>query len=433
MMKTKYFCTLLSLTACIPLFAQDFLSLQQCRQMALDYNQDLKAASHEIAATKALHQSAKADLYPKLSASGNASYTGNPREFTWTKSETPWTIRGKHGQYGVGVTVEQPLYQGGKLKAQVRKSAVEQEKAQLYAELTSSEVLLETDRVYWNFVASQELLQVAEQYFHTADSLTKTIEERVRERLIDRSDLLMAEVKRNDAAYQLREARRNWEVARMTLASFIGRTDRESVRTDSVVTPLYRFMPEPMHTDSMVLARPEYNLATRQIDLQTHQTKINRSQFLPQFSVGATGQYSSPGYNFRPDMDPNYQVYAKLSVPVFEWGKRKHQHTADQWRTETAREQASKVRDQVLLEMQVTAHNQEEAVKQVALTENSLDKARENSLLALDQYQEGLVSITEVLDAQIYYLEARKNFVKSKYNAQIARSEYLKACGNFSM
>lgn len=132
-------------------------------------------------------------------------------------------------------------------------------------------------------------------------------------------------------------------------------------------------------------------------------------------------------------MDPNYQVYAKLSVPVFEWGKRKHQHTADQWRTETAREQASKVRDQVLLEMQVTAHNQEEAVKQVALTENSLDKARENSLLALDQYQEGLVSITEVLDAQIYYLEARKNFVKSKYNAQIARSEYLKACGNFSM
>lgn len=125
----------------------------------------------------------------------------------------PWTIRGKHGQYGVGVTVEQPLYQGGKLKAQVRKSAVEQEKAQLYAELTSSEVLLETDRVYWNFVASQELLQVAEQYFHTADSLTQTIEERVRERLIDRSDLLMAEVKRNDAAYQLREARRNWEVA----------------------------------------------------------------------------------------------------------------------------------------------------------------------------------------------------------------------------
>lgn len=56
-----------------------------------------------------------------------------------------------------------------------------------------------------------------------------------------------------------------------------------------------------------------------------------------------------------------------------------------------------------------------------------------NSLLSLDQYKEGLVSITEVLDAQIYYLEARKNFVTSKYNAQIARSEYLKASGSFNM
>ena len=95
--------------------------------MALSYNQDLKAAMHKVTAYEALHRSAKSDLYPKISASGDATYTGNPREFTFTKSETPWTIRGKHSQYGIGVNIEQPLYQGGGLRAQVRKSAAEQD------------------------------------------------------------------------------------------------------------------------------------------------------------------------------------------------------------------------------------------------------------------------------------------------------------------
>ena len=110
MIKTKYLFGVLSLATCLPVFAQDFLSLQQCREMALSYNQDLKAATHKVTAYEALHRSAKSDLYPKISASGDATYTGNPREFTFTKSETPWTIRGKHSQYGIGVNIEQPLY-----------------------------------------------------------------------------------------------------------------------------------------------------------------------------------------------------------------------------------------------------------------------------------------------------------------------------------
>ena len=38
------------------------------------------------------------------------------------------------------------------------------------------------------------------------------------------------------------------------------------------------------------------------------------------FYVGVEGSYSSPGYNFKKDLDPNYAVYAKVSVPIFEWG-----------------------------------------------------------------------------------------------------------------
>ena len=80
MIKTKYLFGVLSLATCQSVFAQDFLSLQQCREMALSYNQDLKAAMHKVTAYEALHRSAKSDLYPKISASGDATYTGKGLE-----------------------------------------------------------------------------------------------------------------------------------------------------------------------------------------------------------------------------------------------------------------------------------------------------------------------------------------------------------------
>lgn len=433
MIHMKTICTLLSLALCPPVIAQEFISLQQCRQMALSYSQDLKAARHEISAREALHRSARADFYPQISADGNASFTGNPTELTWTRDGEPQTLRGKHSQYGLGIQMELPLYQGGGLQARLRKARQEAEQARLAAAQTGSEIILEADRRYWTLVVRQELLQVSRQYYHTADSLMRTIEERVREELTDRSDLLMAQVKRNDAAYQLREAQRCWEVSRLSLASFLGISDPAALQTDSVVAPLYLAGTSSVPADSLLSRRPEYAIATRQIGIQEHTARINKAQYLPSLSVGASGQLSSPGYNFRPDTDPNYQLYAKLTVPVFEWGKRRHQHTADLSRTAMAREEADKTRDRILLEIHTTASNQEAAAEQVVLTESSLHKARENSLLALDQYREGLVSITEVLDAQIYYLEAHRNFVTSKYNAQIARSEYLKACGSLTM
>lgn len=422
----------LSFVTCCPLFAQEFISLQQCRQMALSYNQDLKAATYDVSARESLHQMARADFYPKISASGQASYTGNPREYTWTQAEQSRTLRGSEEQYDLSVYLEQPLYQGGKLQATRRKAAGEQILAQLNVEHTVSEVLLETDRRYWNYVACQELLQVSRQYFYTSDSLVQVIRKRVEEQLTDRSDLLMAEVKRNDAAFRLREAERNWEVARLTLSSFIGRGDSMTCTADTIVAPLYLAGEPVASADSVLQCRPEYAMANRQVTIQEEQTKINQAQYLPHFSIGVSGQLNSPGYNFRPDMSPNYQLYAKLSVPVFEWGKRKSQKTADRYRTDMARETADKMRDQILLELQVADHNRKETARQVMLTESSRHKACENSLLSMDQYQEGMISITEVLDAQMYYLEACRNFIVSKYNAQIARSEYLRACGHYN-
>ena len=60
--------------------------------------------------------------------------------------------------------------------------------------------------------------------------------------------------------------------------------------------------------------RPEVKRAMEQIRMAESEKKLTLSKYRPQFYVGVDGSYSSPGYNFRSGMDPNYAVYAKVSV-----------------------------------------------------------------------------------------------------------------------
>lgn len=63
--------------------------------------------------------------------------------------------------------------------------------------------------------------------------------ERVEVQLVDRNDLLMAEVKLNDARYQLMQAENGYEVARMSLNSFVGEDFESVLPVDTLVVPIY--------------------------------------------------------------------------------------------------------------------------------------------------------------------------------------------------
>ena len=94
-----------------------------------------------------------------------------------------------------------------------------------------------------------------------------------------------------------------------------------------------------------------------------------------------------------------------------------------------ATENQKKVTDNVRLEVETAFYNYSQAVKKVSLTENSLNKAEESKELAFEKCREGNISIVEVINAQIYHLEAKVNFIQSKLNAQIARSGLERARG----
>lgn len=422
------FCTFVFLS--LPVLAQQSTLLEKYRTMALDYNHDLKAAEKNIAASMEVEKSARADLKPKLSGAASFQYTGNPMELTLDIPSIGLskTVEGKNLNYGGSLSILQPVYTGGRVLESIRMAQHQQALAGNQAKALNDAVCYQTDIQYWSAVARQEIVDVAEDFRNSIAALVKTIKERVEVGLVDPQDLLMAEVKLNEAEYQLLQAQSNFETGRMALNSMIGVRLEQPTELDSQI-------PIVVVSDSLWLStgmgRPEIQMAYDKIRIAESTKKLNDSQFKPQFYVGVEGSYSSPGYNFKKDLDPNYAVYAKVSVPIFEWGKRRSEKRVSSFRIGMAEDNLNKVVDRVELEVSVARKALSQAIERVRLSESSLAKAEENEAKAVERYNEGKVSVVEVIDAQTYRQTSQVNYVQAKAAAQGHYSELIKALHSY--
>lgn len=413
-----------------PAFAQQYPLLEKYRRMALDYNHDVKAAEKNIAASMEVEKSARADLKPKLSGTANFQYTGNPMELSLDipVAGLSRTIEGKRLNYGGSLSILQPVYTGGRVLESLRIAQHRLSLADSQAEIVNAAVCYQTDIQYWSTVARQEIVAVAEDFRNSMATLVTTIRERVNVGLVDPQDLLMAEVKLNEAEYQLLRAQSDFETGRMALNSMMG------VKLDNP-TEVDTQIPMVIINDSLWMSasagRPEIRMAYSQIRMAESTKKLNDSQFKPQFYVGVDGSYSSPGYNFRKDVDPNYAVYAKVSVPIFEWGKRKSEKRASTYRIGMAEDNLNKVMDRVELEVGVARKALVQALERVNLSRSSLTKAEENEAKATERYNEGKVSVVEVIEAQTYRQTSQVNYVQAKASAQGYLSELIKALNGY--
>mgnify|MGYP002552339439 CR=1 FL=1 len=430
-MLKKYILFSFSLCVSSVAVAQQNPLLEKYRSMAVEYSHDLKAADKNIAASIELEKAAQKDLYPKLAGEANFQYTGNPLQLTLDLPSmgSPATFEGKDMKYGASVSLLQPIYTGGRLLETIRMAKYRHNVSGFQEEYIRSGIYLQTDMQYWNTVARTEIVRISDDYRNSVASLTQTIRERVEAGLTDQQDLLMMEVKLNEAEYQLLQARKNLENGLMALNSLIGVELQAQTEVEDSVAMVVVDDASVWNDNGAV--RPELKIAMEQIRMAESDKKLTLSKYRPQFYIGVDGSYSSPGYNFHTDMDPNYAVYAKVSVPILEWGKRRNEKRAASFKVDMASENLNKVTDGVNLEIQTARNSLRQAMEQVELTRNSLDKARENETMALDRYDEGKSSVIEVIDAQTYRQMAQMNHVQAKVSAQNYYSELLKALNKF--
>lgn len=418
---------LLCLTTVVAQPAADSL-LVRYRQMALDYNDDLKAAARNIEASVELERAARADRIPTLSAGADFQYTGNPLELTASlPGAGNVTFQGQDLKYGASATLLQPVYTGGRIVEAIRLAESQKTLAESQRELLHSSVCFQVDVQYWTTVARREMVGVATDFRNSVEELVRIVRERVEAGLTDRQELLTAEVKLNEAEYRLLQARSEFDTGLMALNSLIGvpldaptPVGTEVVQVNNAVAA--------MQTTAQ---RPEIRMAQERIRMERSRLRLNDAQYKPQLYVGANGGYFAPGYDFRSDLSPNYSVYAQVSVPIFNGGKRRREKRAAQLRVEMGGDDLHRIETTVELETRTAWVALTQAEQRVTLASASLSKAQENERRAVEKYEEGAISIAEVIDAQVYRQTAQTNHVTAKAAAQMHYAELLKAVNGY--
>lgn len=418
---------LLCLTTVVAQPAADSL-LVRYRQMALDYNDDLKAAARNIEASVELERAARADRIPTLSAGADFQYTGNPLELTASlPGAGNVTFQGQDLKYGASATLLQPVYTGGRIVEAIRLAESQKTLAESQRELLHSSVCFQVDVQYWTTVARREMVGVATDFRNSVEELVRIVRERVEAGLTDRQELLTAEVKLNEAEYRLLQARSEFDTGLMALNSLIGvpldaptPVGTEVVQVNNAVAA--------MQTTAQ---RPEIRMAQERIRMERSRLRLNDAQYKPQLYVGANGGYFAPGYDFRSDLSPNYSVYAQVSVPIFNGGKRRREKRAAQLRVEMGGDDLHRIETTVELETRTAWVALTQAEQRVTLASASLSKAQENERRAVEKYEEGAISIAEVIDAQVYRQTAQTNYVTAKAAAQMHYAELLKAVNGY--
>lgn len=437
-----------------PLPAQEILTLEQCRQMALVQNKQIAAAAWQSESARHTAASYKALFFPDFTLNGMGAYSTASGSLMFPGGNLPVFLPdaatgalqpkgyayfpGIDIQYDVdwaytgGITVKQPLYMGGKIRAAHKMAVLGKDLSVLNERLTETEVMVQTDKAYIGMVKAQEIKKVAESYHATLSELMRNIKSAYQHGMKPQNDVLKVQVKLNEATLNVHKANNALRLASMNLCHYIGKPLITSLQVDEDL---------PVIEDNILLQtedislRPEYKMLNKQVELNRQQVKLSRSEMLPQ--IGIQGNYSYlNGLNVNNQKffdNASFTALLNVSIPLFHFGERKHKVNAAKAKLQQSILEQADQNELMQLELTQAANNLEEAFLECNLADTSLEQAEENRRISAEQYKLGLETLSDHLEAQTLWQQAYQTKVEAHFQLYLEWVTYQKASGTLPM
>lgn len=327
-----------------------------------------------------------------------------------------------------GITVEQPIYMGGKVSAAYRMSKIGRQMAELGVQLKEDEVIVATEEAYSLVVKATELNKVAAQYDELLSTLLRDVQNAEKHGLRGHNDVLKVQVKKSEAELQVRQAENAIKLAKMNLCHCIGLPlDSEiSVEPQAMFVGTY-----DLRRASGVEERPEYNVLQLKSDLAAENVKLSRSDFLPQVGLMA-------GYSYMDGVEladkkffrkPGFGVVLNVSVPIYHANEAQNKVRSAKIEHERAVLEQQDLIEKMNLELAQAANILDECILEVEMTEKAVQQAEDNLKSSRKSFDVGLESLSEFLEAQTLWQQAKATQIDAHSRLFLANTKYLKAAG----
>ena len=344
-----------------------------------------------------------------------------------------------HGAYLAGIQLTQPLYAGGKIVTGNRLASLNRECAELKQKQNRQEVIAEADNAYWTYVAVLEKIKMVESYQRQMDSLYLMTEQSVKAEMGTEYELTRIDAKRSDISYQLQKAKNGANLCRMNLCQLTG----DSMSTTYVMADSTITLTEAGILDNSIDGRPEFALLQKQVEAKEQQIKMTRADYLP--TVGLTANYSYYGnvklegkaqgadgnyYPFEQEFkDGNFMVMAVASIPLWNWGEGRKKVQKAKLEAEDARLSLQLYSKKMSIETQQAIQNLTASYNMVATAELGMKQAEDNLAIMHNRYNNEMGTLTDLLDAESQWQQAKSNLIEAKTQSKIYETEYKRTTG----
>ncbi len=411
------------------------LSQEECRKMALAYDEDLKISANNISQAKLDHKVARNSLLPQLSGSAMGMYMAPDMGFSGMKMclKGTWTA---------GLNLVQPIYVGGKIVSGIKlaKYGIEAQREQQRA--TRANVIADADNAYWTYIAVKEKKRMLESMLRYIDAIHGQVKNSVEAEMAISADMLRMEAKRSEFNYQLEKVNNGLEMCRINLCNMIGLNfSTEIIPADTTInvnsTARYSCGPD------LIANRPEYKLMEKQIAISQEQIKMVRADYLPTLALSAGyfyfGNMKMKGFaddgmgNMIPYTqkfnDGAFSLMLSLSVPIWNWGEGHKKVKKQKLAVENARLGLEKNSRLMSIELRNAYDNLRTSETLITTAEDGERAAAEALRVMSDRYEVGMCTLTDLLEAQSQWHNARSNVIEAKTQFKIYETDYLHAAG----
>jgi outer membrane protein TolC len=332
------------------------------------------------------------------------------------------------GNYSAGIIVEQPLFNadawlGRRAAREVVGATVAQQDWTLIA--THTDVI----RAYYGAVLAAERATTLEAAAAAAHAHTAQAQSMVRNGLVTKSDALLAEVRSGEVDAQLAEARGEAETALRQLELVLGR-DPDGTTSLPRSLPASANIKEVLAPDTAARAagsRADVEAARRGVDAARTDALRARSTYLPRVNGFARYDWNSV---LRPYAgDRSWTVGVAASWSLFAGGSTLADVRATTGRESAARAEADAAAAKAHLEVEQSRTALQVALTRLAIAERASAQSAEAHRIVSRQYEGGLATIADLLDAQATDVKSSLGLSQARYAAIVAGAERRQALG----
>lgn len=477
---------LLLLGATLSSYAQQVLTLDSCRALALANNKELRISQEKVNAAHYEKKAAFTNYLPKIDLTGG--YMRTQKEISLLSDEQKQSISNigttagaqlqeqikqlaasdpvlgsllqplqgvipglTAGLNGVGqglvdafrtdtrnmtvgaATLTQPLFMGGKIIAYNKITKYAERLAESQHATGMQDLILQTDQVYWQIISLVNKKKLAENFLELVQKLDSDVDKMIKEGVATKADGLSVKVKVNEAEMMLTQVDNGLNLSKMLLCQLCGlplETDFQLADESMKDLPLPNTYTEA--NVSTALSNRE-ELKSLELASEIYRQKVNvvRADFLPSVALTANYLVTNPSLvnGFENKFRGMWAAGVVVKIPVFHWGEGIYKVKAAKAEANIARYKLEDVKEKVELQVTQNSYKVNESAKKLAMAEKNMEKAEENLRYANLGFKEGVIPTSNVLEAQTAWFSAQAGKIDAQIDVKMSELYLNKSMG----